>query len=510
MSRFYTNVVQTKSKIIHYYIEDGKRKVERVNFKPSLGITTKKSEGITDIYGNNIGLMKFESFGEFHNWKKENGDYIDIYNDIQPKYQFIAEKYPQKIKPEFDKVRVDIWDLECNPIDGDESQGFPNPTDALLPITAITIMDYYENEFFVFGFKEDYIPESDNIVYFHCEDEWDLLTKFLSLVKKRRPDIISGWNIEGFDIPYIINRMKIILAKDEFLKLSPLHDIRQVKLENDATGYKIIGIAIIDYLKLYKKLSIKKSENYKLDTILEKEIKRNKVQFHDEYSSLTDLYNRNFKKFIDYNIYDCQGIGELNDQIRFFEVLMMMAYDSKASFEDVFGTVGIWDVNLYNLFLKYNIVHSPKKIHHRESFPGGYVKEPIPGFYKNVSVADITSSYPNQIISGNMSPETLVPYDKLSPRLKDLSLKVKRLDWKNDPEAYLDFELINAHTEEMIKHNVCMMANGEFFKTDKEGLFPKIVSEIFQRRKKRKKEAGEYKVLLNNLKRELKKRNIKV
>jgi len=401
----------------------------------------------------------------------------------------------------YDKNEYEIFDEETNEwVNYNQSSyaksfGFPKPDQAKYPINSITVQDYYLDVFYVFAFQ-DYKVKDHRVKYIQCNDEYDLCEKFLNFFRRSRPDVITGFNTEGFDIPYIINRFKQILPKGEYYKLSPVDEIKPIQYKGEIVGYNIIGIAHLDFLKIYKQMNLKKLETYSLESIAQEELGEGKIDFRKQgYKNHYDLYNRNFDLFIDYNIVDVELVSRINKKKRFIEIVLSQAYMAKVNIEDALGSVKPWDIYIYNELKKEGILPSPKINSFHTDIPGGYVKEPIPGIHEWLIVADIASSYPNNIISANLSPETHVDRNNLPKELLEIQDEVKKQFWGNKDEestGYIDIDDMEDVTELLKKHNLCMSPNGEFFRSDIIGIFPKIVSKVYQGRKNKKHEMKKY------------------
>ena len=494
--KFYTNVFTIKNNLYHYFIEDNRRRIEKVQFKPFLAISTDKESEYKDIYGDSLGRIDFDSMIEMFLWKKENRNSVDLYNDVQPPYQFISQTYPGVIDFDFTKLKVFNIDIEV-----DSLEGFPYPDKAKFPIVSITIQNFYKNQFYVFGLQP-YKAKKDNIVYYHMEDEESLLSGFIDFFRKERPDILTGWYTEGFDIPYLINRAKNILKKGKYLELSPVRLIRGYSVSETVSSYHIVGVQHLDYQNLYKKYQMNPRENYTLDHVCEVELGEKKLEYKNEYDNLGGLYRKNHELFIDYNIKDVELVGFLNNKLKYIELLLRIAFLTKSNFEDCLGSVKVWENYMYNTLLEDNILVPPNKHSLKIDFPGGYVKSPNAGMHKWIVVWDITSSYPHQIISYNLSPETIINYDDLPEELQELRKKhpVEPLvedNSKEQPNSFFEnVDNLKEIAPILKKYNVTMATNGEFFSKEKFGIVPKLIANVFGTRVQKK---GEAKVLYNEI-----------
>jgi DNA polymerase elongation subunit (family B) len=295
------------------------------------------------------------------------------------------------------------------------------------------------------------------------------------------PDVLTGWNTEFFDIPYIINRFNKILGETETKKLSPWNYINQRKVINmgrEMIHYLITGVACLDYIELYKWYAPggKSQESYKLDAIANVELNERKLSY-DEYDNLHALYRLNYQKFIEYNIKDVQLVMRLEDKLKLVEMAVTLAYDTKSNMDDVFAQTRMWDA-MTNAYLgEKGIIVPPRVISKKnEAFEGAYVKEVQVGLHNWVASFDLNSLYPHLMMQYNISPETLIqPEDYTDEMRKILSQGItveKMLNKKIDTSGLVD---------------ATITPNGQFFRTDKIGFFPQMLEEMYEDRKKFKK-----------------------
>jgi DNA polymerase elongation subunit (family B) len=378
---------------------------------------------------------------------------------------------------DYDLSRIKIISLD---IETDSSDGFPDIIKADKEVTAITLSRRGEKVVFGMG---DYKPKSDKVHYMKCKDEWHLLSNFLQVWQSGRfnPDVLTGWNVEFFDVPYLVNRIRNVLGDHEAKKLSPwgILEERMVEIRGSVSQtFAPAGINILDYLNLYKKFKFEQQESYKLDSIAEKELGEKKVDYHSMgYKSLDDLYKRNFELFIDYNIHDVTLIDMLEEKLKFIEQVIAFAYDAKVNYSDTMTTVRPWDVIIHNYLLDRAIVIPQfKKGKFDESLVGGYVKDVKVGMTKWVVSFDLTSLYPHLIMQYNISPET----------------KIRRL------EQYPTVEAILAKQASIPDDGYAHAANGVIFRKDKQGVFPALMEKMFNDRTEYKKNMIEAKKLLEN------------
>lgn len=464
--KFYTSVNQYGNRILVRGVNEGKRVQEKVEFKPSLFMKSSKGTKYKSLFGEQLDEIHFADINDAKDYVKryKEVDNFEIFGNTNYAYQYITKTFPNEM--EFDISQIKIWSLD---IETSTELGFPdvrNPQEALL---LITIQDYNTKEITTFGVKE-FTATKSNHTYVKCRDESDLMRKFMDFMSEDHPHIITGWNIEFFDIPYMCSRISRVLGDDSIKQLSPwgVVNTREFnRMNKTELTVEILGVATLDYLDLYKKFTYSNQESYKLDHIAKVELGKEKLS-HDEYSSFKEFYTKDWKKFVDYNVVDVELVDQLEDKMRLIELILTMAYDAKCNYVDVFSAVRTWDCILWNHLWNQNIV-----VHQREGKParaivGAYVQEPVPGKYDWVISFDATSLYPSIIMQYNMSPETMV--------------KVSPIDTTVDRMISQDYDLTSLQDS-----NLCMAANGFSYTRDKQGLFPEIVQKLFDDRQRYKK-----------------------
>jgi DNA polymerase elongation subunit (family B) len=429
------------------------------------------------LFGENLEPIEMGDIREGRDFLKKYSDVenFKIYGNEKFEYSFIADHFKGMIDWAIDEISIAIIDIEV----GSEN-GFPDPYIASEPITAIGIKRLGQNTIvYACG---DYNNHREDVTYIKCRDEYTLCKRFLEDWSDDHPDIVSGWNVKFFDIPYIVNRFTRILGESEVKKLSPWNYIGNRKtnvMMKELIVYDFLGITTLDYLEAYKWFapSGKSQESYRLDNIAQVELGEGKLSY-DEYENLHELYKLDFQKFIDYNIKDVELILKLEDKLKLFDLCLTLAYDTKCNFGDVFTQTRMWDALIYNYLLERKIIIPPKEMKFKEgAFEGAYVKEPQLGIQAFVASFDLNSMYPHLMMQYNLSPETLV-----------------------DPKDYTDEmrEILNQNVtiEKLLEQKIdlskldkrfTITPNGEFFRTDIQGFLPKMLEEMYEDRSKFKK-----------------------
>ena len=459
--KFYTSVNQYGNNILVRGVNNGKKVQERVPFKPSIFVKSQNPSKYKSLYGQNLESIQFESINDAKEYvnRFKDVDNFPIFGNTNFAYQYITETFPGDI--EFDISEIKIWSLD---IETSADLGFPDVATAQEKVLLITIQDYATKDLVTFGLNE-YEPKSERHKYVSCKDEITLLRKFVEYISNDHPHIITGWNVEFFDIPYLCNRINRILGEDYLRQLSPWKIVKEkniIKLKKENISFDLIGIAILDYLDLYKKFTYTNQESYKLDHIAKVELGKEKLSYEGTF---TEFYRNDWNRFVDYNVRDVELVDELEERMKLIELILTMAYDAKSNYIDIFSAVRTWDCILYNELWKKNIVVHQREDKMGRAISGAYVKEPIPGKYNWVVSFDATSLYPSIIMQYNMSPETI-----MNQYFEYFDIEMKHLlDGTQD-------------LEELGKRDFCMTSNGRCFKRDKQGVFPAIVQKFFDDR----------------------------
>jgi len=463
---FYTNVTRYGNNLLYIGYKGGQRVKQRIPFKPKLYIKTSKSVsegGYATLDNLLVEPIEFDSMKDATDFVKryENVDDFTVYGMNNYVSQFIAQKYPEEIKFNREDISVTTIDIECQ-----SDQGFPEPHLAEWPITAITIKNSKENVYRTWGFNE--FNPADNVVYIQCKNEAALLHKFLEYWKDNYPDIVTGWNSIGFDMVYIVNRIRKVYGEEEIKKLSPWGNVKEDNRKDKFTGntnyaYDIMGITQLDYLELYKKFTYVQQEMYSLNHIAHVELGEGKLSYEDQ-GSLFSLYKNDYQKFIEYNIKDVELVDRFEEKLGLITLALTMAYRGGVNYRDVLGTTMIWDTIIYRILEQNKVVCPPKIEKSKSDFVGAYVKEPQIGAHDWVVSFDLNSLYPNIIVQNNMSPETVVD------GLVDTSIE----------------HMLRKQTD--IDTTYATTPNGARFKKDRQGVIPFVIQKYYEERVEIKKE----------------------
>jgi DNA polymerase elongation subunit (family B) len=407
-------------------------------------------------------------------------DNFPVFGNNRYEYAYIADEYPDDILWDAGKVLTAYLDIEV----GSEN-GFPEPRDAAEQITAITLK--IKGNYFVFGVG-DYSKHRDDVHYAKCRDEFDLIKRFMDLWTRFYPDVISGWNIKFFDIPYLVNRISKLFGEDEAKKLSPWNRLSEREafvMNREHQVFDLDGIATLDYIELYRKFTYSQQESYRLDHIAHVELGEKKLDY-SEFETLHQLYKYDYQKFIEYNIKDVELVEKLEDKMKLIELALTLAYDNKVNYDDVFTQVRMWDSIVYNHLMKKKIVIPQMKMGEKKTqYEGAYVKDPICGMHEWVVSFDLNSLYPHLIMQYNISMETLVQPSNYSIEMRNTVRENKvNVDSMLNRQVRLDY-LKNV--------GVTLTPNCQFFNVKKQGVLPEIMDSMYKDRTRYKKLALEAK-----------------
>jgi len=412
----------------------------------------------------------------------ENGQSDLFESDVNPEIRVLVDNYTNSDDVSTNH-RTMIFDIEVEVTDG-----FPDIKKADNIITAIGFNDPRTDEYFCYVLDtkdnlklgESRTKVDGNEIVISYQDEYDLLNAFFMKYLEIKPTILTGWNVEFFDVPYLYNRACNVVGKNIADLLSP---IRNVQWSDFKKRYKVAGVSILDYLPLYKLFTFSQRVSYRLDAIGELEVGEKKVEYE---GTLNDLYENDLDKFVQYNLQDVKLVKKLDDKLDFIEIARGIAHLGHCPYEDVFMSSRYLEGAILVYLKKQDIIapNKPKrpKVFSNDKFVGAYVQDPQKGKHNWVYDLDITSMYPSCIMSLNISPETKIG---------------KIIGW--EPEEYLSKGNKKTYTIEQNKkemgkftetelsnfldgRNVGVASNGVMYRTDKDGLLPALLRKWFDER----------------------------
>lgn len=462
--KFYTNVVQMGDSIHVRGYENGRAFTTRVKYEPKLFVPSKKESEWKTMHGEPVSVMEFASISDAHDFimRYEEIENFRIYGQSRFMYAYLNEEYPGEIRFDPALIRIANIDIEVASRNGFAAPEFPTEE-----ITAITV--FKDNKFYAFACG-DYKPSDPDVIYFPCDDERQLLLSFIDEWSRGGyPDAMTGWNISGYDIPYLVNRVKMVLGSEHANKLSPFKKFTSrtaIIQGRKMNSMAISGIACLDYLELYRKFTYKQQDSYKLDNIAFVELGDKKVDYK-EYGSLQNLYEKNFKKFMDYNIHDVRIVNRLEEKMGLLDLALTLAYDAKVNYADVFSQVRMWDSLIHNHLWKSKIVipHDTSKGSKDAAYEGAYVKAPMVGLHNWVVSFDLDALYPHLIMQYNIGPDTIL--NKHVPVTVD--------------------QLLDESYSLKIENDIVLAPNGWCFSKKRQGFLAEMMETMYKSRSAYKK-----------------------
>lgn len=408
--RFYTSIEKQGDSLLIRAVENGVRKKFKHKPNPILYNTQSKTKVPATWHtldGKPVYPTECNGIRDSRRYVEEHPD---VYGQTNAVSEYISKEYPNTIT--FNKTNLVIYsiDIETTVEDMGTGNSFPDYRTSAQEILLITVQDNITKKITTFGSR---IYNGEHQVdYVLCLNEKDLYYKFISFWQGNHPDIITGWNIEGFDMPYLIKRMQRVLGNETYKKLSPWGVVTEkniVVMGKEQIVIKISGVAILDYLVLYKKYIFTPRESYKLDHIAHEELRETKLD-HSKWDTFYDFYTKAFDKFVDYNRVDVILVDRLEDKLNLLSLHLTISYLGKLNYSDSLSPVKLWDNIIYNYLYEKNIVIPPEQSASKsEKFKGAYVKNPSIGKHKWIASFDLQSLYPHTIMQLNCSPETLQP-----------------------------------------------------------------------------------------------------
>ena len=455
---FYTNVQMVGDNLLYLGYENGQRIQRKFKFSPTLFIVTEKKTKHKTLDGRYAKPIQFGSIREARAFREKYADVenFEVHGYDRYLYQFISKEFPKEIDYDIKSLKITSLDIEvaCE-------NGFPNVQECSQPLLSITVQDHISRKIKVWGTKP-YTNNRDDVEYILCDGEEHLLRCFLDYWITNFPDILTGWNVELYDVPYICGRLERLFGEKEMKQISPWGIVHREEMEikgRQQILYNMYGINVVDYLDLYKKFTYTNQESYRLDHIAFVELGQRKFD-HNEFENFKDFYTKDWQKFIDYNIVDVELVTRLEDKMKLIELAIALAYDAKVNIRDVYYQVRMWDTIIYNFLKEKGVVVPPaKRSNKNEKYEGAYVKEPKPGRYNWVVNFDLNSLYPHLIMQYNISPETLCESRHPSASVEGLLGKRCKIDGKYS-----------------------VAPNGAQYRKDIHGFLPEIMEKIYTER----------------------------
>ena len=457
-SSFYTNVIEYKGKLLIRGVNNGQSYLSRINYSPKLYLPTKEQSKFKTLDGTNLKPKQFDTISKAKHFYSEYSTIPEykIFGMNRYNYQFIGDEYKDEIRWNKDYIKIFTLDIETTCEDG-----FPDPDTAKETIICITVKNHSNKQILTWG-TGDFISKKTNVTYVKCQNEKHMLLEFLKFWCKNHADIVTGWNVKFFDIPYVMNRMRFIFDNDTINKMSPWNYVNADRIQlgkKNQQYWNILGVSVLDYFDLYKKFTYVRQESYRLNYIAKVELGESKLE--NPYETFKDFYTKDYQKFVEYNIQDVELVDKLEDKMKLIELCLTMAYEAKVNYTDVYSQVRCWDTIIYNHLLKKNIIIPPREDHDKDTqYEGAYVKDPQLGLHNWIVSFDLNSLYPHLIMQYNLSPETLVGVQPKNMGVENYLNEKFNLQWAKDK-------------------NVTVAPNGSMYRRDKQGFLPELMEKMY-------------------------------
>lgn len=485
---------------LYTWDENGKRIQIDSTYEPYIYLETTHNEDCLSIFNTKLKKKRFRHQAERSQYLKDN-NITRIFENLGVQQQFLIDYFcGQNESADFAKhaLKVHFIDIETYSPDS-----FPDIETANHAINVITVYDTLAEKFYTWGTKQISKPEP-NVTYIYCKTEKEMLSKFLDFFSRDYPDILSGWNSEFFDIPYIVNRITRILGEDEAKRLSPIGRIRSRKFMGkfgrEQTRWHLEGLSCVDYYQIYRRFCPVLREAYKLGYIGEVELGETKVDYGD--TDLASLSDDNWDLFVKYNIQDVNLLVRLEQKLQYIQLLRFIAYAGLTTFEGALGSLsvitGLCAIRARNRNQRIPTFNKGRIEESDEQNAGAYVGEPQPGFQEHIVSFDANSLYPNVMITLNLSPETkigtIVSDDKHKAVYTDdgkLTIKhVNGSEYKITKEKFAEF---------IKQEQIAISRANVLFSQKTKGIVPETVDHYYKKRVEIKKQLDKAKRALLSL-----------
>lgn len=492
----------TKTNTIHLWEEiNGESFYDEIYWTPYCFIDDINGD-VDTIWGTKASRRDFNSNTEYQNFCKNRDNVYE--NKMVPVVQFLSERYHNIQIEDIDPPKLKKYSVDIE-VDVPENSPFPDLENPIYEISLITVTDIDTGKAYTFGFKPFKNKTKYDVEYFSCSSEKILLKSFFGWWQKNYPDVITGWNINadfkvnltgGFDLPYIINRTKVLFGEKTFLykKLSPLGKVNIFKKEStDTFIVNIEGVSILDYFALYKWYSPKNLEDYKLETVAQHELDEGKLEYQ---GSLSKLLNTQWDKYVEYNIKDTYIIKKLEEKLGYIQLAQFVTMLCRCPLKMYSSTTNLIEGLMLTRFRRNNQCAPYFEGGRQEAYEAAYVKTPISGLYKWLFSLDIASSYPFSIITLNMSIETL--YGKIIGMSEDDVMKY------TEKKEFPEFIMLKDKRRVKIRNDVLKIFNsavkkklfsiaptGAIFLNSPKGVFASMERDVYLKRKEVKRQMFE-------------------
>jgi len=375
-------------------------------YHPYLFVEANNSKDATSIFNTSLKKKVFKNQFEKSRYIKESG-VTRLFENLSPAQQFSIDNFwEHNESAEFSKHPLKVFFVDIETYSVDE---FPSVETANHPVNIITIYDTLTKKFTTWGIKP-HQSKSDDLNYIYCKTEKELFSKFISFIESDYPDVILGWNSILLDLPYIINRIRVLFDDETVARLSPMGRVFSRHLRGqfgrDQVRWYIDGISCLDFLDIYKRFCMVLRENYKLNNIAKIELGDSKVDYGE--TNLSGLADTDWNRFVEYNVQDVRLLVRLEEKLQYFELLRMLSYTGLTTLEAAMGSMSVI-IGACAIRARHKHKRIPTFVRGEDNGTqneGAFVSEPKRGFQEHIASFDANSLYPSVMITLNISPET--------------------------------------------------------------------------------------------------------
>jgi DNA polymerase elongation subunit (family B) len=515
----YENVFLSKYTLYERLFNSETREVtiKKADYKPEIFTKTKNQRESEWKYflDDSIQLEKhvFDSESEYKDFIKFQEQIGGVtYGQMTAPYSHIRQNF-YKTKTDFTS-RIWYFDIETRVLPG---QGFPHADETPSAINMFQIYDNLLDKIIILADeniskeKLDYLMKKHpNLVFKSFPDEMSLFNAFIKMIQSLKPCIITAWNGNKFDFPYITNRAKMLGIYEGNLSLvnhaTSTKNINKVTNEVEYVT-KWDGIYLLDMMELYKKFTYTTQTSYSLENICKVELGEGEGKVdYGEFKNISDFMHGDWEKFVEYGIMDVVLLNKIDSKLNLIELTRMIAYKMGINVDDALGTVKPWATYLSNIAYDRGLILPNKNESDYTGIAGGWVANPKKCKHTWIVSFDFASLYPSTMRWNNMSPEMILREDEITPELRALREKIYYLveageGIENDPlstnERFTNLfinspDVLRKASKILEKHNVSCGVNGAYFKKDKQGVIPELIKSIYTDRKKAKKKMFEH------------------
>jgi len=452
-------------------------------YKPYIFMESNNNSDATSIFNTALKKKVFKNQFEKSKYLRESG-VTRVFENLSPAQQFLLDNFWQTNESaEFSQFPIKIQFLDIETYSVDE---FPNVETANHVINIITVYDTLLKKFITWGLKPYHASAADpsaDHVFFFCKTEKEMLAKFINFIKNDYPDVIMGWNSVLFDLPYLINRIRVLFDEETVGQLSPMGRVHSRTLRGqfgkEQIRWYIDGISCLDYLDIYKRFCLVLRENYKLGNIARIELGESKVDYGG--TNLSGLADTDWDKFVDYNVQDVRLLVKMEEKLQYFQLLRMLSYTGLTTMEAAMGSMSVI-IGACAVRARYRNQRIPTFIRNEDDGrqnEGAYVSEPKQGFQKQIVSFDANSLYPSVMVTLNLSPETkmgvIESQDKDGVTIKDVNGKLVKMSLAN-------------FTKLVVQEKLSLSKAKVLFSQKQRGIIPEMVDIYYKLRVQVRKE----------------------